>query len=649
MASKKRNPRKGQTRTIKKHSSIPVPQSLDRAIELHKTGQIEQAEAHYLETLEKSPDHGRCMYLLGLLYSQNNDPERAQSYMARGLELDPISPSGHNNLGTVYLRLDRLDDAESHFRKALSQDSNLAGALINLGSVCQTKGIHTEAEVCFRKVLELDPNSPEAGVNLGALLRLKGELGEAETVLRHAIESAPDLASAHNNLGIVLHESERLLDAFMVFKKALEIDPEYKEAYNNMGSVFRDHNQPDPALACFDKALKLDANFVDAHNNKGALLQNLGRLSEAEIHFSHANVLKPNYPPALTNLANVLNKTGRHSEARAMYIKAIQLDPDYPEAHFGLAELLLFLGDELERGWQEHFWRWKKKELRDQWNDFDCPLWQGQPINKKNILVWSEQGIGEEIMYATMIPDLIEAGARVIVECEQRLQPLFRRAFPRAHCIARADTKTIAQNLDYHCAAADLGQWLRPKMASYPKRQNLLKADPTQTRQIRERYQSLGEGPIIGISWFSKNPEMGWEKSIDLVNWEPLLSRIKTATFVDLQYGNTQAERSQLETKTGIKLVHDDRIDQMQDLDGFASQVAAMDMVISISNTTVHMAGALGVPTWALLSTAPLWRWFKDRDDCLWYPSVRFIRQTAHGSWDGVIEKAAAEMERHFG
>jgi len=319
----------------------------------------------------------------------------------------------HNNLGAVYLTMGRYDDAKDCFSKALEIDPNKLEAHVNLGSACQLKGQFDQAETCFRNALRMNPNCVDACVNLGTLMRLDGKLFEAEEILNHAITCEPRCSEAYNNLGIVLHELGHLKAAFTAFKKTLEINPGYSNAYNNMGSVFRDQKQLEPALACYRKAFVLDPASVEAHNNYGAIYLSLGDLEEAELHFQNALKFKKDFHPALVNLAIVFHKKRRHDEALLLFEQVIAADPEQVEAHFGLSELLLYLGVDLLRGWQEHKWRWKKSKLRPQWQEFDCPIWQGEPLNGKSIFVWAEQGIGEEVLYATMIPDLIEQGANV--------------------------------------------------------------------------------------------------------------------------------------------------------------------------------------------------------------------------------------------
>jgi len=160
---------------------------------------------------------------------------------------------------------------------------------------------------------------------------------------------------------------------------------------------------------------------------------------------------------------------------------------------------------------------------------------------------------------------------------------------------------------------------------------------------IRQRYLDGGDDLLVGISWVSRNVDIGEAKSMLLADWRPVID-IPGVTFVDLQYGDTASERKAFEEATGAKIIHDDGIDQMKDLDAFAAQVAAMDLVITVSNTTAHMAGGLGVPAWVMLHTAPLNCWLLGRTDSLWYPSARLFRQSRVGEWADVVERLRDEL-----
>jgi hypothetical protein len=203
--------------------------------------------------------------------------------------------------------------------------------------------------------------------------------------------------------------------------------------------------------------------------------------------------------------------------------------------------------------------------------------------------------------------------------------------------------QTLDKGIDYQVAAGSLGRWWRLDEASFPKRSSFLVADPVKTDTLRQRYRDGSESRIIGISWHSANKDIGDEKSMQIMDLAPL-ARMSGICLVDLQYGDSDMDRAQFEAETGVSVIRDKEIDSLKDLDGFAAQVAAMDLIVSISNTTVHVAGALGVPAWVLLPNAPMWRWMIDRDDTPWYPLVRLFRQNKRGDWPGVMEKVTVAL-----
>jgi hypothetical protein len=230
-------------------------------------------------------------------------------------------------------------------------------------------------------------------------------------------------------------------------------------------------------------------------------------------------------------------------------------------------------------------------------------------------------------MYASMISDVLMLGAKVTFEMDARLVPLFARSFPKIKCVARClKPADYIQNteFDYQIPIASLGQYLRKDEASFGDGARFLLSDKAKTKELRRKYK-VGNNLIIGIAWYSSDGR-GMSKSVPLKALTPLF-KVPNIQFVDLQYGDQSAERQAFGKTTGFTLLHDDNIDQMKNIDDFAAQISAVDLVISISNTTAHIAGALGVPTWVMLGAAPMRRWLMNRNDCLWYASVELIRQ----------------------
>jgi hypothetical protein len=260
------------------------------------------------------------------------------------------------------------------------------------------------------------------------------------------------------------------------------------------------------------------------------------------------------------------------------------------------------------------------------------------------LLVWSEQGVGDQIMFAFLFPDLLEQGADCVIEADRRLEPLFRRSFPKTRFLARksVDAEDVDRlNIDYQAFMGSLCRWLRPDLASFPARRSFLRTDPARVALLRDRYRRrFGDRLIVGISWMGGTGVVRRVRSIPLMEWSAILSQPGVG-WVSLQYGDHTEELAAARNALGVDVFLDQAIDPLQDLDAFAAQTAAMDLVISIDNSTVHMAGALDVPVWIMLPKVPDWRWLLERSHSQWYPSARLFRQAMPGDWTPVINAVA--------
>jgi len=613
---------------------------LEVAIDYHRDGHIDKAEPIYRKILEQDVDHGRALYYLGLIASQSGDLEAAADLMSRGLALDSDYPSAQNNLGAVYQGLGRLDEAAICFKAAIALNSDLLEAHQNLGALFQLTGLPEKAEACYQHALTIDPNYLPALNNLGAVFQNSERGAEALTLFERVLRIQPSSVETHNNIGLLQRSLGDQMSAVRSFNQAIHLNPEMAEAYNNLGSTYRSLGNLDHAAAAYERAISLKPEFAEALNNLGALELSLGKLDHAQDHLRSALAFKPEFPDALANLGLIHAKRGAFQDAMECYRDALTIDPDHAESLFNMSEITLFSGDDLINGWQAHEARWRKRDTRLNWRDFPSPLWQGQELTGRTILVWGEQGVGEEIMYASMVGDLQDMGARVLMECEPRLVPLFRRSFAKVDCIPRTDppeAATGAVGIDFNVPAGNLGRWLRPDRQDFNRSKSFICADAVLQSRIREKYREESAPLLVGVSWKSGNTDIGVGKSLSLSEWLPVLS-VPGIKFVNLQYGDVAAECVEIEAIPEIKMITDSEIDQLKNLDDFAAQVAALDLVITVSNTTAHMASGLGVPTWIMLSAAPLWKWFSVGEKCPWYPSARLFRQEKFGEWDGVVE-----------
>lgn len=539
----------------------------------------------------------------------------------------------------------RLGEAMAAARRAIELAPQHAGAWFSLGAVLDDQGDIGGAINAYRKALEIDPSHARAWSNYGAVLGVQGDRTGEIAAYRRALTADPQLAPVWSNLGNALREARSHEEAIEACRRATEIDSALPSAWSNLGSALHDAGRYDESVAATRTALRLEPHLPEAWNNLGSALRSVSRYEEAVEAHERAARLHPDSASFRFNYGITLQHAGRTDEAIAQLRRALEHDPDDAEIHTELSLALLGSG-RLAEGWQEYEWRWKRSGAPARRHS--GPIWDGDRSWPRRLLLWSEQGIGDQILYASMIPELAKSALRVTAEVDPRLGDLFRRSFPGVSIVPRREPPAIAAD-GYDCQSplAGLGKWLRSSPEAFPRHEGYLKADPGRAAGYESRLSAVHTGMRVGLSWSSANPEFGDRKSTALAAWAPLL-RVPGLSFIDLQYGNTAHERAELEARQGARLVHLDDIDLYQDLDGVTALCAACDLVITVSNVTAHVAGALGKPVWLLAPRARgrLWYWTGGRYDSPWYPSMRVYSQHALGDWQGAFDEVARDLAR---
>ncbi len=589
----------------------------------------------------------------GMALAQAGKNAEAIAFYERSLSFDANNTDSYYVLGVLHRRLGQLEKSVLHYRKAVAIQPAHVDAYYNLGNVLTEQGALAEAIDAYSKAVAINPQFTKAYNNLGNALKALGNYEKAETAFRQVLAAEPTNVDTLFNLGELQHEQGLNEAAVDTFLKVMALDSNHIATLNNLGSVYRDLKNLEKSAACLQKALVLAPEFALAHSNLGNTLRDLGRLDEAYVHFQHALTMNPDNAITHTNLGNLLQEMERLDEASEAYEKAIELEPDFTEAHANLALYQLMRGD-YTKGWKNFSWRWLLDEFGAQALHGPTPLWEGQELAGRKLLLWDEQGVGETLVFATMFADLQERCADITLRCDPRLVPLLGRSFPAISCLAKEPGKRFSETLstektdfDFHAPLGNLGRWLRPDAASFPKPAPYLIADKSQTETLRQRYRGEDANLLVGIAWHSKSPNYGDQKSMTLKDLKPVLET-PGVTFVDLQYGDHAEACEAFSAETGVHILHDPAVDQMADVDLFAAQTAAMDVVVTISNTTAHMAGALGVPTLLMLRHVPIWYWMRDRTDNPWYGSLTLYRQTRANEWGDVVERVAERLKTYL-
>ena len=431
------------------------------------------------------------------------------------------------------------------------------------------------------------------------------DFARAAALYEQLIALAPSRPEAYVNLGLMHQNAGRFEIAETLYRRAIKVAPKLAVAHLNLGVVHVIRREEEAALACFQQVLKL----------------------------------QPDRKDALLNMAGVYERQGRIDHAARALDRLVALSPGDITANMARANVLFMLG------------RWK-----DAWTSYGVrhaifwgtgralpgALWRGEDIAGKTVLLSFEQGLGEQIMFASMIPEIARAAKHVIVECEARLVALFQRSFPGVEAVPWRDDwhpRVRAAEIDLHAALGDPGLWLRDGFEKFPAHAGYLAADPARVAHHRARYAALANGKrIAGIAWHSAAVPFGPQKSIPPAALGPLLAR-EDIFWINLQHGPA---RDQL----GSAVWTDPEMDPGGDFEPLAAQIAALDMMVSASNGTAHVAAALGRPTFLILPKVlgRHWYWFPDRETNPWYPSARTFVQDRDGVWDDAVARAAAAL-----
>jgi Tfp pilus assembly protein PilF len=436
------------------------------------------------------------------------------------------------------------------------------------------------------------------------------------------------------------HQAGRLSEAEQIYRQVLAIDPDNADCLHLLGMVAFQSGRNAEAADLIRKAILIHKTAASYHSNLGNVLQAQGRLDEAESCYRKALELKPEQAEVYLNLGHILKAQGQVDAALASYRRSLALKPGLAEARIAESMALLLKGD-FAAGWRQFESRWQTKDYDTPLRTYPQPLWRGEDLPGR-LLIWGEQGIGDEIMFAGLVPDVVRAGNRCVLDCDPRLKPLFARSFPGVQAISGYDpARDLRLDIAAHVSSGSLPGFFRTSNESFAETTSpYLFADPAKREQFRSSYHD--GRMLVGLAWHTRNPKSGRSRSIDLSLFAPLFS-LPAIRWVSLQYGDHDKLQGEADT-VGAPLLIDREVDQFADIEGFAAQVAAMDLVVTIDNSTAHLAAALGVPTWLLLPFAPDWRWLLVGDSSPWYPSMQLFRQPTIGDWQSVLQQVMLRL-----
>ncbi len=569
---------------------------------------------------------------------QAGDLAAAAALFAELMRQRPEDASLVGNAAVVSRRLGRLDEAIEFLQRAILLDPTLPELSFNLGNALAQKGDWDRAISAYRRALELRPDYPGALFNLGNALLSVGQIEGAIGSYAKAIWLKPDFPDPYFNLGNALRDQDLFGAAIRAYQSGLKLDHNRAEAWFNLGCVYSLSADPEGATAALRQALLLRPQFPEARIKLANILHEQGCCSEARSLYTEALALRPGNAESHFNLGILCREAGDLEAAIKEFRVALELDSSSPEIRRNLAMAYLLTGN-FKEGWPLY-----ESRLHDlaRGRFRPCPSpWQ-PGHGSGGLLVTGEQGLGDQIMFCSLFNELHPYVSRLSVQLDARLRGLLQRSHPEI------DFYDPGFEIPDHAAETcipigSLARYFRHGSDDFRRSTAAyLVSDPLKTANLRAQLSAAG-AIRIGISWCSISPKGGKDKSIDLQQLAACLS-LPGVQLVNLQYGDVRDSLGALAELTGIDVSNVDGVDTFHDIDGLAALIQACDLVVTTSNTTVHLAGALGTPTWLLLQKIPDWRWGLAGESCLWYPSVRLFRQASRGQWDDVLRHVSEEL-----
>lgn len=455
-------------------------------------------------------------------------------------------------------------------------------------------------------------------------------------------EAPPTAAAMERAAG--LYGAGELDAALALCEDILRADPVHFFALHLIATIAVRQGRHEDCVRFATRALQSNPRNAEVLANRGAALRALSRYEEALADYDRALAITPRSAATLNNRGVTLAALGRHREAVECYDAALAIQPEYPRARHNRSLSRLMLGD-YQRGWIDYEWRWAGNETPTAPRPFDVPELQAADVGRGGpVALWAEQGVGDSLVFSTLATELALRNHPFILEADRRLVPALRRAHPDWEVVAKEESQEAFARCDRHIALGSLGRLFRPTRESFERQpRSLLAADPERTRAYRELTTAGAQRPI-GISWRTfQSTERAWfarNRSMPLASFMAL-AQMPGIRLVDLQYGDTAAERAAFADEGGRLDRVDEGLDRFNDLEGLIALIEACDVVVTTENVTAHLAGALGKRTLLLyLDDRPTLHYGSPNEKrrSYWYPSVEIVGAPMLDTWSRVID-----------
>ena len=566
----------------------------------------------------------------GFKAQQSGKLDAAIACYSKAISIEPEFAEAHRRLGMALKKQGQFPEATQHYKRAINLKPDLFEAYVNLGVVLRKQGLSQEAIATYERALQINPNAANVHNNLGNVYRDVGRVDDAASSYQRAISIQPDYVDPIVSLGSIFQEQDNLEDAIAMYDRAIAMEPNSASVRSNLGVALKDVGRLDEAKTHLQQAIALDPNYAIAYSNLGLVLEEMDQLDPAEAMSRKAIALDPNFTDAYHNLAMTLHRKGQLQASIASYERAIDLNPQFAEAHMGLAITLMLAGD-YRRGFAEYEWRWQLKHIKRP--ELTQPDWQGESLDGKTILLYTEQGFGDTINFIRYVPLVRARGAnvnvKVIVSCKPAVYRLLQTVDGIDQVVIKGEE---LPQFDVKAALLSLPRILETTWETIPSTVPYVKA-------VQQLPIPNPQCPIkVGIVWAGNPSNKNDRRRSTSLSYFQQLFEIPGIAFYSLQKGSRTADI----TPDIGNLVNLDPL--LKDFADTAAIVQQLDLVITVDTAVAHLAGALGKPVWVLLCHCPDWRWRLTYKNSPWYPTMRLFRQQQPDDWSELFARVKSAL-----
>lgn len=608
--------------------------------QLLASGQFEQAKKILLQADQQHIDQRELSLGWAYYYLAIHQLENAENALGELLDRLPVDHEALILGVEISLNRKNIVTAAKRISIALENYPADAEVLRHACKVHQQAGNENDALLCLETALKSDPDNIAVLVDLSTWYIHHRQWWQSQGYLLRLSHLLPNNASVFLGLGTSCLRMGDHQGSLQALQRSLQLDSENTQAMINLGVVFRLIKQPEKALQVLTKALGQDPHNTEVLSALSSLYVDTQKPVEGLHYALQAVHHAPENPDSLVACAYAHLKSGHHPEAEQLYRKVLLLNPQHAQAGFGLASVLLLHG-ELELGWKYYRARFDVQQI---WLDGPWPIWNGESLDGKSLLVRIEQGHGDTIQFVRFLPWLRHLNVgRVLLSCSPSLRRLLS-GFEHFVDFLQLELQVDSVQADYQTALMELPGLLGVNtVEKIPPACPYLFADKQDVLKWQGKVNDCAQGRFtIGLVW-AGNPKQtdDHNRSMALQEFVPILD-LDGCCFFSLQIGESADQVRDFRNKV-VDLTGD-----IHDFSDTAAFMTSLDFIISVCTAPIHLAGALNRPGAVLLSYMADWRWFLDRDDSPWYPSLQLFRQSTPGDWQSVVGELKKYIENKW-